>query len=169
MENEGKALNLLSQIMSRRAMVTTAAAGAAAPAIFQHAHAAALKNSGATHLIERVADGAIPLPNTNGGVGTVTIKYFHFEGSTEPNILLHYSIPPRASEGVHTHHLGDKKAGSFDEFYFILAGEGMMEVADERFRVVPGDHVFTPNGVPHGIVNPSEDAVLELFLIAVKR
>ena len=36
-----------------------------------------------------------------------------------------------------------------DELFFALAGEHVIQVGDEEFRVGPGELVFAPRGVPH--------------------
>jgi gentisate 1,2-dioxygenase len=104
------------------------------------------------------------------GKGALNIKFFfRDEGAPKPALLLIYNIPPGASEGVHTHNVGDKKMGSFDEFYYILAGSGVMEIDGQKVPVAVGDHIFTPNGVSHGIENTSSDADLKVYLVAMTR
>jgi len=103
------------------------------------------------------------------GKGTIDVKLF-FKGSkfSAPAVLLTYDIPPGCSEGVHTHNVGDTVLGSYDEFYYILSGTGQMEIAGQNVPVTAGDHVFTPNGVSHGIENTSS-LPLKVYLVAVTR
>jgi mannose-6-phosphate isomerase-like protein (cupin superfamily) len=104
------------------------------------------------------------------GDGTIEIKrFFGADKVSEPAILLLYNIPPGASEGVHTHNIGDTMEGSFDEFYYILSGSGEMHIAGETLRVKAGDHIFTPNGIGHGIKNTSTEENLKVYLVAMKR
>jgi quercetin dioxygenase-like cupin family protein len=104
------------------------------------------------------------------GNGTIDIKFFfRDEGAPKPALLLIYNIPPGASEGVHTHNVGDQKNGSYDEFYYILSGSGEMQIDGKRVPVTAGDHIFTPNGVSHGIENTATEAVLKVYLVAMTR
>jgi oxalate decarboxylase/phosphoglucose isomerase-like protein (cupin superfamily) len=119
--------------------------------------------------MEREHENLIHYPSVHDGKGTIDIKaFFRAEGHAKPALLLIYSIPPGASEGVHTHRPGDKKMGSFDEFYYIIEGRGTMDIAGQRVPVIAGDHVFTPNEVAHGIENTS-DALLRVYLVAMTR
>jgi oxalate decarboxylase/phosphoglucose isomerase-like protein (cupin superfamily) len=96
------------------------------------------------------------------GKGVIDVKFFFRQGKfAKPALLLTYAIPPGASEGVHTHRPGDTKMGSFDEFYYIISGNGEMQIAGNRIPVAAGDHVFTPNEVAHAIENTSESDVLK--------
>jgi quercetin dioxygenase-like cupin family protein len=45
--------------------------------------------------------------------------------------------PPR-----HLHH-------EQEEWFYVVDGEYVAEVGDERYRLGPGDSVFAPRGVPH--------------------
>jgi quercetin dioxygenase-like cupin family protein len=45
--------------------------------------------------------------------------------------------PPR-----HLHH-------DQEEWFYVVDGEYVAEVGDERYRLGPGDSVFAPRGVPH--------------------
>ena len=104
------------------------------------------------------------------GKGTIEIKFiFREDGAPKPALLLIYNIPPGASEGVHTHNVGDQKNGSYDEFYYILSGSGEMQIGGKRVPVTAGDHIFTPNGVAHGIENTATAADLKVYLVAMTR
>jgi mannose-6-phosphate isomerase-like protein (cupin superfamily) len=108
-------------------------------------------------------------PHVYGGKGAIDIRFFfRTAGHPQPALLMTYNIPPGASEGVHTHRPGDTEVGSFDEFYYILEGEGEMQVAGETLLVKAGDHVFMPNGVAHGIENTST-TVLRVYIVAMIR
>jgi mannose-6-phosphate isomerase-like protein (cupin superfamily) len=110
------------------------------------------------------------IPAVHQGKGTLGVKFFFRDQQpAKPALLLIYNIPPGASEGVHTHNLGDTTTGSFDEFYYVLSGRGEMLIEGTRVPVGPGDHVFTPNGVAHGIENTSVDTDLRVYLVAMIR
>lgn len=51
-----------------------------------------------------------------------------------------------------------------EEIYFIMKGEGEMTVGDETRHVVPGDAIWLPAKVPHGLVNAGSQ---DLTIIAV--
>lgn len=118
---------------------------------------------------DRDSDDFIAYPNVHDGDGTINVKFFGFNGATTPSMLITYDMPPGSSEGVHTHNPGDMKEGSFDEFYYIISGTGEMEIANDTTQVKAGDHIFTPNGVPHGIRNTSKEQNLKVFLTAIIR
>jgi len=112
----------------------------------------------------------IAYKSVHEGKGTIDIKYFfRDEGTPKPALLLIYNIPPGASEGVHTHNVGDEKNGSYDEFYYILSGSGAMEINGKTVPVAEGDHIFTPNGVSHGIENTATTRTLKVYLVAMTR
>lgn len=104
------------------------------------------------------------------GRGAIEVKsFFRHDDAPNPAILLIYNIPPGASEGVHSHGIAETKDGSFDEFYYVIAGRGEMKIADQVVPVQPGDHIFTPSGVAHGIENTSPDSYLKVYVVAVRR
>ncbi len=103
------------------------------------------------------------------GKGTLGVAFFRFGGAPAPAAFLIYDIPPGGSEGVHVHHLGDEKLGSFDEYYYIVSGEGQMEIDGKIVPVKAGDHVHTPLDVHHGIENSSAEGNLKVFLTYIKR
>lgn len=119
--------------------------------------------------LERESENRTLFERLHQGKGTVDIRFFFKQRSARPALLMTYTIPPGASEGVHTHQSGDVKEGSFDEFYYILSGSGEMDIAGEKVAVKPGDHVFVPNGIAHGIENSSDRELLKVFLVAVQR
>ena len=54
-------------------------------------------------------------------------------------------IEPDGRQRVHSH--------SPEQIYFILEGRGQMTVGQETREVRPGDCVFIPSDVPHGLEN----------------
>ena len=110
--------------------------------------------------------GARPL-QLHGGTGTIDVNFlFDQERAARPALFLHYDIPPGASEGVHTHEVGGSN-GPWDEFYYIIAGSGRMQVGPRRVEVKAGDAVHTPLGVPHGIENTSRTERLRVYLVDI--
>jgi uncharacterized RmlC-like cupin family protein len=162
--------------LSRRAVVQGLSGTLASIAMFERAHGLESKERVHNYDFKKQRDieEAFPYPNAHGGKGVIDVTYFFREDGTEttaanPAWLLTFAMPPGSSEGVHTHRLGDKEAGSYDEFYYIIEGEGVMEIAGERVEVSAGDNVFTPNGVAHGIENTSNDKILKVYMIGVER
>ena len=112
---------------------------------------------------------ARPYPNVHEGNGTISVRFFPFDSNPAPAHFVIYEIPPAASEGVHTHHLGDTVLGPFDEYYYIIAGQGEMLIDGNAVAVKAGDHVHTPLGVSHGISNTGSKENLKVFLTFITR
>ncbi len=157
----------------RRTVLGQSVGLAAAFAAFGRAHGLAASPSAAPlrpeprRILERDDVGANERA-VHGGAGKIRVKHFDFGRAAHPALLLTYVIPPGASEGVHTHQLGSRELGSYDEFYYVLEGSGVMQIDGETVPVSAGDHVFTPIGVPHGISNTA-DRDLKVLLTAVER
>ncbi len=43
-----------------------------------------------------------------------------------------------------------------DEFFYILEGEYLFQVADEKYQMMPGDTIFLPRNIPHAFIQLSE-------------
>ena len=158
--------------LSRRTLVLGLGGTLASIASFKRAHGMEFGERIYNYDFKKQRDfeDVIRYPGVHEGKGVIDIKFFFGEDDAPmPALLLTYAIPPGASEGVHTHRPGDPEAGSYDEFYYIVEGEGEMEIAGDRVAVKPGDNIFTPNEVPHGIENTSEDKLLKVYLIAMTR
>jgi mannose-6-phosphate isomerase-like protein (cupin superfamily) len=165
-----------SDRVNRRVMLSCSAASLASVAVFKHAHGLGKVDGaeGPSRVYEFTSDpdhrSLIHYPGVHGGKGAIDVKFFfREEEAPKPALLLIYNIPPGASEGVHTHNRGDIKMGSFDEFYYILSGRGDMQIDGTTVPVAPGDHIFTPNGVAHGIENTSAKDDLRVYLVAMTR
>lgn len=122
-----------------------------------------------SYRLERDDDSGVVREQVHDGKGILTVRWYGWpEDFANPAILLTYDLPPGSSEGVHTHNIGDKKEGSYDEFYYIVSGRGEMEIEGKKVPVRAGDHIFTPNGVAHGIENTS-DANMKVYIVAMTR
>ncbi|MFC4312366.1 cupin domain-containing protein [Steroidobacter flavus] len=157
----------------RAALQSAAAASLSAAMAFKKAHGLDMTTPSLhpyKHRNDRHDSGVMHLKNVHEGKGAIDIKFFFRDDrASKPAVLLIYDIPPGASEGVHTHNVGDEKEGSFDEFYYILSGSGQMQIDGQSVPVTAGDHVFTPNGVAHGIENTSHEDNLRVYLVAMIR
>jgi oxalate decarboxylase/phosphoglucose isomerase-like protein (cupin superfamily) len=157
---------------SRRSLMLGAAAAGSlsALAVFKKAHGLSTPIMSAGFTNDKEDVDTVHYAQLHEGKGVIDVKFFFRQGKfAKPALLLTYAIPPGASEGVHTHRPGDTKMGSFDEFYYIISGNGEMQIAGNKIPVAAGDHVFTPNEVAHGIENTSESDVLKVYLVAVIR
>ena len=67
-------------------------------------------------------------------------------------------IPPQTAATAHEH-------AATDEFWVIVAGSGEAVVGDERGGLKPGDVLYGPAGIPHQLINTSEDEPLEAVFI----
>jgi mannose-6-phosphate isomerase-like protein (cupin superfamily) len=105
------------------------------------------------------------VPGMRNGCGSVTIRRFEFAGATLPARFVVYELLPGASEGVHAHYADNRNGtGTFEEFYYILAGRGMMTVGQHIFPVGPGDYIHVPLGLERGIANVDELEALKVHL-----
>ena len=75
-------------------------------------------------------------------------KYFDFRVS---------SYQPKGYCEIHTHQTAEN-------IYYILQGEGIMELDGQRHLVGPGMVVFIPPGVEHGISNTGFEDLI--FVVA---
>lgn len=59
---------------------------------------------------------------------------------------------------LHRHHFQD-------EWFYILRGEFLVQVGDDRIRLVPGDSAFAPRKIPHtfAMTSEGEGQMLVLF------
>ena len=149
-------------MLSQKALSATGPelAGAAPPPV----------NPKTTFTKDPEADGMVEIAGIHNGKGKGKAKWFRFDGAPAPANFMIYDLPPGASEGVHVHFLDDRnKEGSFDEYYYIISGEGQMEIDDEIVMVAKGDHIHTPLEVAHGIENTHSTENLRVFLTFIKR
>ena len=51
-----------------------------------------------------------------------------------------------------------------EEIYFLLRGEGEMEVDGEKRNVVSGDATWIPAGASHGLVNTGKEEIILLVV-----
>ena len=78
--------------------------------------------------------------------------------------LMHPAVQGKSGYGVHKQSLAEATVPSAtrttlhkhlqtEELYHIIAGEGLMTLGDEQFRVTVGDTICIPPGTPHCIEN----------------
>jgi mannose-6-phosphate isomerase-like protein (cupin superfamily) len=66
--------------------------------------------------------------------------------------------PPNAGPPLHIHR-------NEDELFYILEGELVMQVNEERFTVPAGSAAFLPRGVPHTFTNPGPQTARSLVAL----
>jgi oxalate decarboxylase/phosphoglucose isomerase-like protein (cupin superfamily) len=105
--------------------------------------------------------------NLYRGAGRIGVEwYFRALTKLETSVML-YHLEPGAEEGEHLHLHGDPASCSEiseDELYLCVAGEVEMFVGDETETLRPGDAVYVPEGLPHGVRNVS-DSPAEVVLL----
>ena len=67
-------------------------------------------------------------------------------------------VPPRSGPPLHVH--------DFDEVFYLLDGELVIQVGDHVETARTGDLVFAPRGVPHALVNRTDDDARCLLVCA---
>jgi len=158
------------RVRRREALVFGAATCFAARALVSNAAAATLP-SDQRYSLEREAEiGSSNREHLHGGKKAVDLYRFSFAKAAHPARFVVYELPPGASEGVHVHHLDNRNGeGAFDEYYYIVSGEGVMEIDGKAVAVRAGDHVHTPLDVAHGIENTNATETLKVFLTFIGR
>lgn len=101
------------------------------------------------------------------GNGPIDVKvFFKPDRPSAPAALLIFDIPPGVSEGVHRHQLSDEDGG-WNEFYYIVAGQGRMTINGDVVPVTAGDNIHIPIGVERGIENTSATERLKVYLVSI--
>jgi quercetin dioxygenase-like cupin family protein len=67
------------------------------------------------------------------------------------------TLKPGETNNLHTH----KDA---EQVYFVLAGDGVVQVGDERQEASAGDAIFLPASIPHGFFNTGTKTVILLLV-----
>jgi mannose-6-phosphate isomerase-like protein (cupin superfamily) len=103
-----------------------------------------------------------PLPKCHGGEGTLDwIRVLDGEDTKGRHLnFMHDDIlPPGTSIGVHRHEHDT-------EYYFVVSGEGVMTLDDERLDVQPGDITAVYPGGSHGLENNTRQD-LRILVVSV--
>jgi hypothetical protein len=151
--------------ISRRTLLAAAAIGSmVAPAA-----GAAPAARPARFKLERATEGFNKFKAVHEGLGELGVRLFDFGGAAAPANFMIYDIPPGASEGVHLHNLSDPALGPYEEYYYIVAGRGVMTIDGEEFPVTAGDHIFVPLDSWRGIANSDGPDNLKIFLTYIDR
>jgi quercetin dioxygenase-like cupin family protein len=69
---------------------------------------------------------------------------------TEGDLLIYDTIRnTKGGPAVHSH-------DSQDEWFYVMKGEFIVQVGDEKFTLSPGDSAFAPRTIPHAFAMTSE-------------
>ena len=102
----------------------------------------------------------IDTPALHEGDGVVTRRRFFRDAARLPVNIEVWELAPGSSEGAHVHEGED----ALEEFYYFIAGEGVMWMGGEDIPVRAGDAVMAPAGVDHGFRCIGEET-LKLLIV----
>ena len=101
------------------------------------------------------SEDVIVHPGLHEGDGAITRRRF-FDGDTKLPVKIEvWELEPGASEGRHVHEGED----TLEEFYYFIAGEGVVWMDEEEVPVRAGDAVMAPPGVDHGFRCVGDDTL----------
>ena len=113
------------------------------------------KNTQEKYIVQRDKEIARQQPGPHNGGGQ-TIAYPFFEGIANFDFAFRKrTLKPGSSIGYHLQ--------ESDEVYYILDGNGVMQMNGDSFRVTAGDAVLTRPGSSHGL-KPAGDKDLTLLI-----
>ena len=78
--------------------------------------------------------------------------------TTDRSQLDLYCVAPGQSQKAHTHDAQDK-------IYYVLEGAGRFTLGENEERLVSGEALVAPAGVPHGLVNDGAEPLLVLVVV----
>jgi mannose-6-phosphate isomerase-like protein (cupin superfamily) len=108
------------------------------------------------YILEHDADVAKPGPAPHNGPGRSTGYSFFEKAAGFKQVFRKRVLHPGAAIGYHPQ--------KEDEVYYILSGEGVMQMNGKEFAVKPGDAILTRPGSSHGLRQTGKD---DLTLIIV--
>lgn len=76
------------------------------------------------------------------GLGVSTIQFKVAGQGSDGLFVLENTFHAKGGPARHLHY-------DQDEWFYVVAGEFLMEVGDERFALHPGDALLAPRNVPH--------------------
>jgi mannose-6-phosphate isomerase-like protein (cupin superfamily) len=108
------------------------------------------------YILERDAEVAKSGPAPHSGPGRSTGYSFFEKAAGFKQVFRKRTLHPGAAIGYHLQ--------KEDEVYYILSGEGVMQMNGKEFPVKPGDAILTRPGSSHGLKQTGND---DLTLIIV--
>ncbi len=85
---------------------------------------------------------------------------FNAKQPEDMRVFKHFArvtLKPGETNNLHTH----KDA---EQVYFVLAGDGVVQVGDERQEASAGVAIFLPASIPHGFFNTGTKTVILLLV-----
>ncbi|HKT37575.1 MAG TPA: cupin domain-containing protein [Ktedonobacterales bacterium] len=112
--------------------------------------------------IVRVAAGADCLGEARG-LGVSTIQFKVAGQGSDGLFVLENTFHAKGGPARHLHY-------DQDEWFYVVAGDFLMEVGNERFTLHPGDALLAPRNVPHvwAYVGDTTGRILVTFMPAGK-
>ena len=117
----------------------------------------------------READVMRPQASMYGAPGPIGVAYYDFGAAPAPAAFLTFDLPPGTGEGVHRHAAGDPPPGPFEEYYYVVSGEGEMVIEGTTTPIRAGDMVRAPLGVAHGVFNTAGAQSLKVLVCFIAR
>jgi quercetin dioxygenase-like cupin family protein len=74
-------------------------------------------------------------------------------------LICEMHIDPHGEMGRHHH--------PTHEYYYVIEGEGTIDLGDETRRVGPGDLIYTPPDVPHAMRPDPPEQGMRVFVFAI--
>lgn len=87
----------------------------------------------------------------------ITIKVSGENTNGAYSMAVYTAAPGYAGPPLHRH--------DFDEFFYVLEGEIVLDMGEERIRATAGDSVFVPGGAPHTFSNPGTKPATFQFVL----
>jgi len=152
----------MKKILTMTILVLTGALIGWQAATWNQSHASA-QNSGESktpategYVLEHDAEVAKSGPAPHSGPGRSTGYSFFEKAANFKQVFRKRVLHPGAAIGYHPQ--------KEDEVYYILSGEGVMQMNGKEFPVKPGDAILTRPGSSHGLKQTGKD---DLALIIV--
>lgn len=118
---------------------------------------ASAQNGDATkYILQNDVEVAKEEPGTHNGGGNTTGFKFFGEAKNLKTVFKKRILKPGSSIGYHLQ--------KEDEIYYVISGNGIMQMNGKTFAVKPGDAILTRPGSSHGI---APDAGNELTILIV--
>jgi mannose-6-phosphate isomerase-like protein (cupin superfamily) len=76
------------------------------------------------------------------GLGVSTITFKVLPKNSQDVFIIENTFHEKGGPARHLHY-------EQDEWFYIVEGEFMMEIGQEKFRLTPGDSILGPRKVPH--------------------
>ena len=78
---------------------------------------------------------------------------------TKHTSMFDRTLPAGFSTGLHVHRVQE-------ETFYVLDGECIWQIGEQKVRATPGTYVFIPPGVPHNIGNASNKTARMIMTVS---